>query len=80
MSSSFSFHGRNGSYTMCKEYKQRGEGYWYAYVRVNGKRAKRYLGRDIDLTVIRLEHVAHELWQDMPDKQQNDNDLNWPER
>ena len=76
ISSSFSFHGRNGSYTMCKEYKQRGEGYWYAYVRVNGKRAKRYLGRDIDLTVIRLEHVAHELWQDMPDKQQNDIDLN----
>ena len=75
-SSSFSFHGRNGSYTMCKEYKQRGEGYWYAYVRVNGKRAKRYLGRDIDLTVIRLEHVAHELWQVIPEKQQNDNDLN----
>jgi len=57
---------------MCKEYKQRGEGYWYAYVRVNGKRAKRYLGRDIDLTVTRLEHVAHELLQDMPDKQQID--------
>jgi hypothetical protein len=29
--SSFAFHGRNGSYTMCKERKQRGEGYWYAY-------------------------------------------------
>jgi LuxR family transcriptional regulator, maltose regulon positive regulatory protein len=68
--SSFAFHGRNGSYTMCKEYKQRGEGYWYAYVRVNGKRAKRYLGRDNDLTLTRLEQVAHELWQVLPDMQQ----------
>jgi LuxR family maltose regulon positive regulatory protein len=55
---------------MCKEYKQRGEGYWYAYVRVNGKRAKRYLGRDNDLTLTRLEQVAHELWQVMPDLQE----------
>jgi ATP/maltotriose-dependent transcriptional regulator MalT len=68
--SSFAFHGRNGSYTMCKEYKQRGEGYWYAYVRVKGKRTKRYLGRDIDLTLTRMEQVAHELRQVMPDLQQ----------
>ena len=73
-SSSFSFHGRNGSYTMCKEYKQRGEGYWYAYVRVNGKRAKRYLGRDIDLTLTRLEQVACELWQEMPEIQRQKDD------
>jgi LuxR family maltose regulon positive regulatory protein len=60
---------------MCKEYKQRGEGYWYAYVRVKGKRAKRYLGRDIDLTLTRLEQVAHELRQVMPDlRPQKDND------
>ena len=72
--SSFAFHGKYGSYTMCKEYKQRGEGYWYAYVRVKGKRAKRYLGRDIDLTLTRLEQVAHELWQVMPDMQQQGND------
>jgi LuxR family transcriptional regulator, maltose regulon positive regulatory protein len=68
--SSFAFHGRNGSYTMYKEHKQRGEGYWYAYVRVNGKRAKRYLGRDCNLTLTRLEQVAHELRQDMPDMPQ----------
>jgi len=68
--SSFSFHGRNGFYTLCKEYKQRGEGYWYAYVRVSGKRAKRYLGKDSDLTLTRLEQVAHELWRDLPDMQQ----------
>ena len=65
--SSFAFHGRNGTYTMCKEHKQRGEGYWYAY---KGKRAKRYLGRDSELTLTRLEQVAHGLWQDMPDMQQ----------
>ncbi|TMC57194.1 MAG: hypothetical protein E6J21_14410 [Chloroflexota bacterium] len=40
--SSFAFHGRNGSYTACKECKQRGEGYWYAYARVEGKLTKRY--------------------------------------
>src|SRR6266536_450766 len=52
--SSFAFHGRNGAYTACKELKQRGEGYWYAYARVGGKLAKRYLGRSIDLTQIAL--------------------------
>src|SRR6516164_498617 len=57
--SSCSFRGKNGSYTLCKEYKQRGEGYWYAYVRVNGKRAKRYLGNDNNLTLTRLEQIAH---------------------
>ena len=67
--SSFAFHGRNGSYTMYKEHKQRGEGYWYAYVRVKGKLSKRYLGRGIDLTLPRLEQVAHELWRDIPDTQ-----------
>ncbi|GAC1399779.1 MAG: hypothetical protein NVSMB49_10620 [Ktedonobacteraceae bacterium] len=66
---SFAFHGRNGSYTMYKERKQRGEGYWYAYVRVKGRLSKRYLGRGIDLTLPRLEQVAHELWQDIPDTQ-----------
>ena len=49
--SSFAFHGRNGSYTACKEGKQRGEGYWYAYARVGGKLNKRYLGRGIGLTL-----------------------------
>ena len=65
--SSFAFHGRNGSYTACKEYKQRGEGYWYAYARVGGKLTKCYLGRCIGLTLPRLEQAAQELWQDTPD-------------
>ena len=58
---SFAFHGRNGSYTARKEHKQRGEGYWYAYARVGGKRTKRYLGRSVDLALPRLEQVAQEL-------------------
>ena len=65
--SSFAFHGRNGSYTACKECKQRGEGYWYAYARVEGKLTKRYLGRGIGLTLPRLEQAAQELWLDTPD-------------
>jgi len=65
--SSFAFHGRNGSYTACKECKQRGEGYWYAYARVGGKLTKRYLGRCIGLTLPRLEQAAQELWHDTPD-------------
>lgn len=60
--SSFAFHGRNGSYTACKEHKQRGGEYWYAYARVEGKMTKRYLGRCIDLTLPRLEQAAQQLW------------------
>lgn len=59
---SFAFHGKNGSYTMYKEHKQRGEGYWYAYVRVKGQLSKRYMGRGSNLTLPRLEQTAHELW------------------
>ncbi len=65
--SSFAFHGRSGSYTACKEHKQRGEGYWYAYTRVGGKLLKCYLGRSISLTIPRLEQVAQELWLERPD-------------
>jgi ATP/maltotriose-dependent transcriptional regulator MalT len=64
--SSFSFHGKYGSFTVCKEYKRRGEGYWYAYVRVEGKLLKRYLGRGVSLTLPRLEQVAQELWHAEP--------------
>jgi LuxR family maltose regulon positive regulatory protein len=60
--SSFAFHGRNGSYTACKEHKQRGGEYWYAYARVEGKMTKHYLGRGIDLTFPRLEQAAQKLW------------------
>jgi len=58
---SFAFHGKNGFYTARKEHKHWGEGYWYAYARVEGKLTKRYLGRSVDLTLTRLEQVAQEL-------------------
>jgi LuxR family transcriptional regulator, maltose regulon positive regulatory protein len=60
--SSFAFHGKHGSYTARKEHKQRGNGYWYAYVRVGGKLTKKYLGRGSDLTLTHLERVAQQLW------------------
>ncbi len=62
--SSFAFHGQNGSFTARKERGQRGEGYWYAYARIEGKLIKRYLGRGIDLTLTRLEQVAQAFWPD----------------
>jgi len=64
--SSFAFQGQNGSCTARKERKQRGGGYWYAYARVEGKLSKRYLGRDTDLTLTRLEQVAKGFWFDHP--------------
>jgi LuxR family maltose regulon positive regulatory protein len=59
--SSFSFHGKFGSFTACKERRQRGEGYWYAYARIGGKLIKHYLGKSRDLTILKLEQVAQEL-------------------
>jgi ATP/maltotriose-dependent transcriptional regulator MalT len=65
--SSFAFHGQHGSYTARKERKQRGEEYWYAYARVEGKLTKRYLGRSNDLALPRLEQVAQELRRNRQD-------------
>jgi len=56
--SSFAFHGQHGSCTVRKERKRRGGEYWYAYARVEGNLSKRYLGRDSDLTLRRLEQAA----------------------
>src|SRR5947209_16771541 len=64
--SSFAFHGQNGSCTVRKERKLRGGGYWYAYARVAGNLTKRYLGRDTDLTLARLEQVVQEFALDAP--------------
>jgi LuxR family maltose regulon positive regulatory protein len=64
--SSFAFHGQNGSCTVRKERKLRGGGYWYAYARVAGNLTKRYLGRDIDLTLARLEQVVQAFRLDPP--------------
>ncbi len=73
--SSFAFRGKSGSYTVYKEYKQRGEGYWYAYARVRGKLTKHYLGKGIDLTLTRMEQVAHELWHGVLETQQDGNSV-----
>jgi LuxR family maltose regulon positive regulatory protein len=54
--SSFSFQRASGDiYTLRKEKVQRGGAYWYAYHRRDGHMTKRYLGRDTDLTLARLE-------------------------
>src|SRR6266851_6650318 len=64
--SSFAFHGRMGSYTARQERKERGGGYWYAYLREHGKVTKRYLGRSADLTLTRLEQAAQLLAEHPP--------------
>jgi len=56
--SSFAFSGQAGSYTARKEAAQRGDRYWYAYLRTGQKLAKKYLGKTADLTLARLEEVA----------------------
>src|SRR5215472_2588254 len=58
---SFAFDGQMGAYTARKETKQRGQGYWYAYRKRGGKLTKAYLGKAPDLTLARLEEVAHLL-------------------
>ncbi len=61
-SASFSFHSRWGMhYTVQKQRVQRGSSYWYAYRRLHGHLVKRYLGRTADLTLARLEEIAHLL-------------------
>jgi len=64
--SSFAFRGHHGCCTVRKEHRQRGGGYWYAYARVAGKLTKRYLGRDTELTLPRLEQVAQAFFRDAP--------------
>src|SRR5438270_8845271 len=59
--SSFAFHGQQGSYSALLEAVQRGERYWYAYLRMGQKLRKKYLGKTADLTLARLEQVARLL-------------------
>src|SRR5947209_9334441 len=58
---SFAFRGQAGSYTARQEAVQRGERYWYAYLRTSQKLRKKYLGKTADLTLARLEQVARLL-------------------
>src|SRR6266567_3531821 len=55
----FAFHGCNGQLNLLKEKRKRGnEGYWYAYRRHEGRMIKRYIGRDEQLSIERLEEIA----------------------
>jgi ATP/maltotriose-dependent transcriptional regulator MalT len=55
----FAFHGRSGQLNLLKEKRKRGsEGYWYAYRRSGGRMIKRYIGRDEQLSIERLEEIA----------------------
>ena len=56
--SSFSFQGQHGRFSVLKETRPRGEGYWYAYAYVGQRRVKRYLGPTPHLSFARLEEVA----------------------
>src|SRR5258708_6680649 len=58
---SFAFLGRAGRFTARRETKQRGESYWVAYQRIDGKLWKRYLGRTCDLTTEKLETTARSM-------------------
>jgi hypothetical protein len=55
---SFAFIGREGRFTARCETKQRGERYWIAYQRIEGRLLKRYLGKTSDLTATKLENTA----------------------
>jgi hypothetical protein len=46
------------TFTLRKEVKQRGGGYWYGYKRVNGKVEKKYIGEKYKVTIDVLEAVA----------------------
>jgi LuxR family maltose regulon positive regulatory protein len=56
--SSFAFAGKSGRYTARKEAKQRGSGYWSAYLATGEQLSKKYLGKTTSLTLTRLEYIA----------------------
>ena len=56
--SSFTFHGKAGSYTARKESIRQGDVYWYAYMRTGKKLLKKYVGKTAEVTLARLEQVA----------------------
>lgn len=58
---SFAFWGQHGHLSLLKEARARGEGYWYAYQRIEGRKVKKYAGRGSDLTIPSLEAIAKEL-------------------
>jgi hypothetical protein len=58
---SFHFAGKCGHFTARQERKQRGDVYWYAYLKAHNHRHKRYLGSTNKLTLAHLEQTAQAL-------------------
>ncbi len=59
---SFAFQSKDGHrFTARKEARARGNTYWVAYRKVGGKLTHTYIGRPEDITLLRLEQVAHFL-------------------
>ena len=59
-STTFHFCSPTGqTFTLRREVKQRGGGYWYGYKRVNGRVEKKYIGEKNKVTFQVLEAVAH---------------------
>ena len=52
---------QHGNFSCRKETRQRGQGYWYAYRRANGRTQNTYIGKDSDLTPQRLNETAQRL-------------------
>jgi hypothetical protein len=61
---SFHFQGKQGHFTARQERKQRGDTYWYAYLKAHQHRLKRYLGMTGKLTLAYLEQTATHLNED----------------
>jgi hypothetical protein len=58
-STTFHFCSPTGqTFTLRREVKQRGTGYWYGYKRVNGRVEKKYIGEKNKVTLDVLEAVA----------------------
>src|SRR5437660_2437892 len=58
---SFTFSGQHGKLTVRQEARPGGGAYWYAYRRTGKRMVKKYLGRTLELTLVHLEAVAHEI-------------------
>ncbi len=60
--SSFAFQSKDGHhFTARKEARGRGDAYWIAYRKMNGKLTHKYLGRPTDITLSKMEQVAATL-------------------
>ncbi len=75
--STFTFHSAYGTFTARKERagNNRGEPYWRAYCKRNGKLHRVYLGKSEELTLTRLKAMATEL----EGSDERDNPLTVPE-